>query len=167
VRFTVTLLGYWNNEMNANDIKTKFPDLEVTHCNGNAVYVNGIKDAVPPPPFLSQLTVAGDTVYVSGQIALDPKTNKMIEKLGVETETNQIFDNIEVSLAGVGLTLGDVVKSSVYLTNFDELPKFNEIYIRRMNGCRPAREAVQVVRLALGATVEITVTAYKPNNIEG
>ncbi len=149
--------------MNATNLKTKFPELDITHNNGNAIYVNGIKNVAVPPAFLSQLTIAGDTVYVSGQIALDPKTNKMIEEAGVEAETNQIFDNIEASLAGVGLTLADVVKSSVYLTNLDEFPKFNEIYIKRMNGCRPAREAVQVVRLALDATVEITVTAIIKN----
>ena len=148
--------------MNTNTLKSIYPELEIHDCGGNAVYVNGIKDAVHPAVFLSQLTIAGAIVYVAGQIAIDPKTNKMIEHASVESETERVFDNIEAALAGVGLALSDVVKSSVFLTNFDEFPKFNEIYIKRMKGCRPAREAVQVVRLALGATVKITVIAYKP-----
>lgn len=140
-------------------LAAKVSHLETTRSPGDAVFVNGIKEAPPAAPFLSQLVIAGDTVYLSGQIAVDPSTGKMVPT-GVERESEQIFNNIEGALQGIGLSLKDVVKASVYLTNFDEFPKFNQIYIRRMAGCRPAREALGVSRLALGATVEVTVVAY-------
>lgn len=140
-------------------IKKHFSVLETTQSPGSAILVNGIPEAPAAAPFLSQLVVAGNTIYLSGQIAVDPSTGKMVET-GVERETEQIFNNIEGALKGIGLSLKHVVKASVYLTNFDEFPKFNEIYIRRMAGCRPAREALGVSRLALGATVEVTMVAY-------
>ena len=145
-----------------NSIAEKYSHLEVTSSPHGAAFVNGIPEAPTAAPFLSQLVIAGDTVFLSGQIAVDPATGKMVPT-GVERETEQIFNNIEGALKGIGLSLKDVVKTSVYLTNFDEFPKFNEIYIRRMAGCRPAREALGVSRLALGATVEVTMTAYRGN----
>jgi 2-iminobutanoate/2-iminopropanoate deaminase len=147
-------------------VRSKFPNLEVTDSGGTATYINGIPEAPSAAPFLSTIALAGDTVYVSGQIPIDPSTNKMIE-LGVEAETEQIFNNIEAALKGVGLTLADVVKVSVYLTSFDEFAKFNEIYLKRMGQCRPAREAIEVGRLAMGATVEITATAYRDGGLTG
>ncbi len=145
-------------------IAKKFPELKLTESERGAVFVTGIAEAPAAAPFLSQLVVAGETVYLSGQIAVDPATTKMVPS-GVVRETEQIFDNIEGALKGVGLSFSDVVKVSVYLTNFDEFPQFNEIYVRRMAGCRPAREALGVSRLALGATVEVTMTAYAAGGI--
>ncbi len=147
-------------------VRSKFPNLEVTDSGGKATYINGIPEAPSAAPFLSTIALAGDTVYLSGQIPIDPSTNKMVE-LGVESETEQVFNNIEAALKGVGLTLADVVKASVYLTSFDEFAKFNEIYLKRMGQCRPAREAIEVDRLAMGATVEITVTAYREGGLTG
>ncbi len=149
-------------------VRSKFPNLEVTDSGGTATYISGIPEAPSAAPFLSTIALAGDTVYLSGQIPIDPSTNKMVE-LGVETETEQVFNNIEAALKGVGLTLADVVKVSVYLTSdsFDEFAKFNEIYLKRMGQCRPAREAIEVGRLAMGATVEITVTAYRDGGLTG
>lgn len=148
----------------SSPLASSFPDLSLTSSPGGAVYVNGIPEAPAAAPFLSQLVVAGELVLLSGQIAVNPATSKMVTS-GVVSETEQIFDNIEGALKGVGLSLADVVKVSVYLTNFDEFPAFNEIYVRRMAGCRPAREALGVGRLALGATVEVTVTAYRKGGV--
>ena len=61
----------------------------------------------------------------------------------------------------------DVVKASIYVTDMGEYAKFNDVYTRRMAGCRPARELVEVSKLALGATIEITVTAYRPGALAG
>ena len=143
----------------SQSLAKRFPELKITESKRGAAFVTGIAEAPTAAPFLSQLVVAGETVYLSGQIAVDPATSQMVPT-GVEAESEQIFNNIEGALKGVGLSLSDVVKVSVYLTNFDEFPKFNEIYVRRMAGCRPAREALEVSRLALGATVEVTMTAY-------
>lgn len=139
-------------------------DLQLTESEGGAVFVNGAKGAPAAPPFLSQLVIAGEIAYLSGQIAVDPATAKMVQT-GVVPETEQIFDNIEGALKAVGLSFADVVKVSVYLTNFDEFPKFNEIYVRRMAGSRPAREALGVSKLAFGATVEVTMTAYRRGGV--
>lgn len=141
-------------------------DCELSESAGGAVFVNGLPDVPKAPPFLSQLVIAGETVYLSGQIAVDPATSKMVE-LGVVSETEQIFDNIEGALKGIGLSFADVVKVSVYLTDFDQFPKFNEIYVRRMAGSRPAREALGVSRLAFGATVEVTMTAFRAGGVRG
>ena len=147
-------------------IKKKFPKLEVTDSGGTATYISGIPGAPSAAPFLSSVVSAGDAIYLSGQIPVDPVTNKMVA-LGIVSETEQVFNNIEAVLKGIGLTLSDVVKSSVYLTSagFDEFAKFNEIYVKRMGPCRPAREAIEVGRLAMGATVEITVTAYRDGGL--
>ncbi len=151
---------------NSNLIYSKFPNLEVTDSGGTATYISGISGAPSAAPFLSTITTAGDIVYLSGQVPVDPVTNKMVES-GVERETEQVFNNIEAALKGVGLTLSDVVKVSVYLTSasFDEFGKFNEIYMKRMGKCTPTREAIEVGRLALGASVEITVTAYRDGGL--
>jgi len=144
-----------------HSISNRFPALNVTNDGSSAIYLNNIPNTPVAPSYLSQVVIAGETAYLSGQIAIDPVTDEMVSG-GFEVEAEQVFNNIEETLRGIGLSFANIVKVSVYLTNLDKLPAFNEIYRHRMGGCRPAREAVEVNRLDLGATVEVTVTAFYP-----
>jgi 2-iminobutanoate/2-iminopropanoate deaminase len=131
-----------------------------TNEGGSVYYLNGIPGAPAPLPFFSQVVWAGDTAYLAGLVALDPATGKLVEG-GLAAETERTIDNIELVLAGAGLTLADVARVTVYLTDIADAPKMNEIYARRMGNFRPAREMVAVCGLALGAKIEMTVIAYR------
>jgi len=119
--------------------------------------IPGVPKAVGP---YSQLSIAGETVYLSGQIPLDSETGKLAGKT-VEEQTEQVFNNIEAALKGVGLGLTDVTRASVYLTDMNTFQNMNAIYAKRFGDHKPARETLGVSALALGAAIEITIIAYK------
>jgi len=122
--------------------------------------VNDIPDVPKAVGPYSQVSVAGDMVYLSGQLPIDPKTGKLVSGT-IEEQTEQVFNNIEAVLKGVGLGLIDVARSSVYLTDMSTFSNMNAIYAKRFGGHRPARETLGVSALAIGAAVEITVIACK------
>jgi len=122
--------------------------------------VNDIPDVPKAVGPYSQVSVAGDMVYLSGQLPIDPKTGKLVSGT-IEEQTEQVFNNIEAVLKGVGLRLTDVARSSVYLTDMSTFSNMNAIYAKRFGGHRPARETLGVSALAIGAAVEITVIAHK------
>ena len=105
---------------------------------------------------------AGDYIFVSGQIPLDPITNQT--RLGdIATETRQVLDNIRLNLEGCGATLRDVVKTTVFLTNVQDFAAMNAAYAEVFGDSKPARSTVGVAALPLpGAKVEIEAIAYKP-----
>ncbi len=135
----------------------------ITNSGGSVDYVNGISNSPAPLPFFSQIVWAGNTAYLSGQIGLDPETMKLVEG-GVVKETEKTLENIEVVLKAVGLGFQDVAKVSIYLTEIENFPLMNEIYSKIFTDSRPARETVVVKELALGAKVEITMTAYRSDS---
>lgn len=96
-------------------------------------------------------------VYLSGQIALRP--DGTLAEGGIREHTEQIFDNIEAVLAAAGLTLADVVKTTVFLTSMDSFGEMNEVYAARFGTCSPARSTVAVAGLPKGVPVEIEITA--------
>jgi 2-iminobutanoate/2-iminopropanoate deaminase len=117
------------------------------------------KAPLPIGPY-SQAIVAGDYVFISGQIGLDPDTGKLAEG-GIKEQTNQVIDNIESILISMGLKLKSIVKTEVYLTNLDEFREMNEVYARRfVYDIKPARATVQVAKLPLDAKIEIASVAY-------
>lgn len=122
--------------------------------------INDIPDAPKAVGPYSQMSVAGNTVYLSGQLPIDPKTGKLAGGT-IEEQTEQVFNNIEAVLKGVGLELTDVARCSVYLTDMGTFSNMNAIYAKRFGGHRPARETIGVSALAVGAAVEITVIAHK------
>lgn len=107
---------------------------------------------------LSQAIRASGFVFVSGQIGLDPVTGQLVEG-GIAAQTEQTLKNIEVVLNAAGSDLSKVVKATVYLTDLDERDEMNQVYSRFFADRPPARAAVQVSRLVLGARVEIEVVA--------
>lgn len=100
----------------------------------------------------SQAVRAGDTVYVSGQIGLDPSTMTMVD--GFEAQTVRVFENLKAVAAAAGGSLGDAVKLTIYLTDLANFGKVNEIMARYFAEPFPARAAVGVKELPKGALVE-------------
>jgi 2-iminobutanoate/2-iminopropanoate deaminase len=108
----------------------------------------------------SQAIRVGNTIYLAGQIAIDPETGKMIEG-GIEEQTHRALKNIQAVLSSAGFTLQDVVQSPVFLSDLNNYQAMNQVYGTYFNQSPPARAAVQVARLPLDAMVEIMVTAVK------
>ncbi|SPD73442.1 Enamine/imine deaminase [uncultured Desulfobacterium sp.] len=112
----------------------------------------------------SQAIRAGDFLFCSGQIGLDPHT-KMLAGKDIRAQTVQVFKNIRAVLNAAGLDLKDTVKTTVFLKSMDDFPIVNDIYGREMGGHRPARSTVEVARLPLNALIEIECIAA--SNIQG
>ena len=100
----------------------------------------------------------GGFLFTSGQIALDPATGKFLEG-SVEEETELVIKNLEGILTEAGLTLKDVVKTTVYLTDLEHFGRVNQVYETYFGASKPARACVQVAALPKGAQVEIDAIA--------
>jgi 2-iminobutanoate/2-iminopropanoate deaminase len=106
----------------------------------------------------SQAVEAGDFLFCSGQIGIDP-AKKTLTGDSVEAQTWQVFRNIREVLRATGLDLADVVKTTVFLSNMEDFPIVNNIYEREFAGHKPARSTVQVAHLPLDALIEIECIA--------
>ena len=106
----------------------------------------------------SQAIRAGGFVFCSGQIPLDPVTGELTGAT-IGDQAERVMDNIAAVLAAAGLTFGDVVKSTIYLTDLADFAVVNEVYGRRFSESPPARSTVEVKGLPKGARVEIEVIA--------
>jgi len=100
----------------------------------------------------SQAVQAGDTVYLSGQIGLDPATMQMVE--GIDAQIVRVFENLKAVAAAAGATLNDAVKFNIYLTDLANFGKVNETMAKYVSEPFPARAAVGVKELPRGALVE-------------
>ena len=105
----------------------------------------------------SQAIIAGDFVFCSGQIGIDPKTGEL--KQGIEKQTEQVLKNLEVILKEIDLSLENVVKTTVYLKNISEFSKMNKIYANFFKKQKPARATVEVSNLPKNALIEIEAIA--------
>jgi 2-iminobutanoate/2-iminopropanoate deaminase len=116
-----------------------------------------------PAPFqgapYSQGIVHGDLVFVAGQVGLDPETNQVVGG-GIEAQTEQAMKNISAVLEEAGSNLSNVLKTSIFLVDFDDFPAMNEVYARFVGPDFPARATVQIGGLPMGALVEIEVVAH-------
>lgn len=108
----------------------------------------------------SQAVRAGNLVYTAGQVPLDPATGKMAEG-GIQIQVEQALDNLRAVLEAAGSSLEQVIKTTVFLQNMDDFAAMNEVYARFFSGEPPARSAVEVARLPLGALVEIEAVALR------
>ncbi len=102
---------------------------------------------------------AGDFLYTSGQIPLDPASGALIEG-DIQAQTWQVFRNLEAVLAAAGADFSHVVKATVFLRDMNDFAAVNEIYAKFFEQPYPARSAVQVARLPKDAGVEIELVAY-------
>ena len=101
----------------------------------------------------SQAIAMGNIVYLSGQIPLDPKTMELVQ--GEEEQIRQVFANLAAVCNAANSTLNDIVKLNVYLQDLSIYPKVNEIMLTLFKEPFPARAAVEVSKLPLGALIEI------------
>lgn len=108
----------------------------------------------------SQAIETGDTVFLSGQIGLDPRKGTIVSG-GIEHETRQVLDNIREVLRAADLGFGDVVKTTVFLINLTDFEIVNGVYGAHFTENYPARSTVQVAALPRGALVEIEVIAKR------
>lgn len=108
----------------------------------------------------SQAVRAGEYLFVSGQVPIDPATGQLAEG-GIKEQTAQVLDNLEAILEASGIGFDRVVKAEVYLEDMDNFGVVNEVYVSRFtHDIKPARQAMQVVKLPLDAMVEISCIAY-------
>lgn len=107
----------------------------------------------------SQAVLIGNTLYCSGQIALD--SNGTFHNASVETEAKQVMANVGHVLKASGMDYSNIVKTSIFLTDMNDFATVNTIYASYFSGDFPARETVQVSALPKGAKVEISVIAVK------
>jgi len=117
-----------------------------------------IPDAPAPIGPYSQAILKGDTLYVSGQIPLNPKTNELIQD-SIENATKQVMQNINALLTEAGMTMENIVKCSIFLKDLNNFSKVNEIYSQYFRSLPPARETVQVSKLPLDVDIEISCIA--------
>jgi len=109
----------------------------------------------------SQAVMAGDFVFVSGQIPMSPSTAVIVPG-GIKEQTRQALKNIEAILAEAGLTFGHVVRAEVFLKDMNDFSAMNEVYATFFTGeTKPARHAVEVSRLPRDVLVEISCIAYR------
>lgn len=105
----------------------------------------------------SQAILAGDLIFASGQLGLDPQTGKLQE--GVEAQARQALSNIQAVLQAAGSNIDRVVKTTIFLADMKDFAKVNAIYGELFQHEPPARSTVQVAALPLGGLVEIEVIA--------
>ncbi len=108
----------------------------------------------------SRAVWAGDILYLAGQLGIDPATNKLVEG-GAGPETEQLMKGIVAVLGVAGLSMANVIKSNVYLTDVNDFAAMNKVYETYFEAPYPARTTVAVAALPGGAHVEIEVTAAK------
>ncbi|MCB6568204.1 RidA family protein [Eubacterium limosum] len=107
----------------------------------------------------SHANAAGETIYISGQLGLDPETGVLAE--GVEAQAKTGFENLKTILTEAGVSFENVVKTTVFLTDMNDFAAVNDIYAQYFTADYPARSCVQVAALPKGASFEIEAIAAK------
>ena len=108
----------------------------------------------------SQAVQAGNLLFVSGQLGLDPSTGEFVEG-GVKAQAQQLFKNMKAILAEAGYTMADIVKTTVFLADMSDCAVVNEVYAAQFEGNYPARSAVAIKTLPKDGLVEVEVIAAK------
>ena len=108
----------------------------------------------------SQAVLTGNTLYISGQIAINPETGELVQD-NITAETRQIMNNIEAILEEVRYGFINVVKTTIYTTDIKNFDAINAVYADYFTGDYPARSLVQVAALPKGANVEIEIIAVR------
>lgn len=118
-------------------------------------------DNAPEPigPY-SQAIQIDKFIFTAGQIAINPKTGT-IESADIIDQTRQVLENLSAVLQSAGVSLAEVVKTTIFLKEMNDFPKVNEIYAGYFHDSLPARSTVQVARLPKDALIEIECVAYK------
>ena len=121
--------------------------------------INTVNAPAPIGPY-SQGIVAGDFIFVSGQVANDAATGELVLD-DIKTETTKVMENIKAILTEAGISFGHIVKTTIFLTDMQNFAQVNEVYGSYFTDKFPARESVAVAGLPKNVNVEISVTALK------
>jgi len=122
--------------------------------------INSTKAPAPIGPY-NQAVLAGNTLFTSGQIAINPSTGELIVDT-IENETKQVMENMKAVLAEAGMTFENVVKTSIFISNMNDFSKINAVYGAYFKAdSAPARETVEVANLPKFVHVEISMIAIK------
>ena len=119
-------------------------------------------DKAPAPigPY-NQAILSGNTLYTSGQIAINPETGELVLD-SIEAETKQVMQNMKEVLAAAGMTFENVIKTSIFISDMHNFSKINAVYGEYFNNATaPARETVEVANLPKFVNVEISMIAVK------
>jgi 2-iminobutanoate/2-iminopropanoate deaminase len=108
----------------------------------------------------SQAIQLGNLLFVSGQIALDPRTGNLVPG-DIEAQTRQVLENLKAIVAAAGLSLSDALKATCFLKNMGDFAKFNGVYAGYFGDSPPARETVEVARLPRDVLVEVSLICGK------
>lgn len=118
------------------------------------------KAPAPIGPY-SQAVLKGNTVFTSGQIAINPETGELVLDT-IKSETQQVMENLKAVLKAANLSFDDVVKTSIFITDMNDFTEINDVYGRYFdNDNAPARETVQVAKLPKNVHIEISMIAMK------
>jgi 2-iminobutanoate/2-iminopropanoate deaminase len=121
-----------------------------------------VTTAAAPAPIgpYNQAILAGNMLFISGQICIDPATGEL-KKKDLQEETHQVMDNLKAILKQSGMEFDHVVKTTIFLTDMNRFAEVNEVYGKYFTGNFPARETVQVSALPKFVNVEISMIAVK------
>lgn len=123
------------------------------------IIIRTTKAPSPIGPY-NQAVLAGDTLYISGQICIDPVTGELRKK-DLQEETHQVMQNLKTLLVEANMGFNHVVKSTIFITDMNRFSEINEVYGQYFDGDFPARETVQVSALPKFVNVEISMIAVK------
>jgi 2-iminobutanoate/2-iminopropanoate deaminase len=114
----------------------------------------------PIGPYSQGVLVEGArTLYIAGQVPVDPQTGDLVGDDDIRVQTERVLENIEAILKEAGMGFHDLVKVGIFLANFDDFAEVNEIYARRFNENPPARTTVEIARFPRGFLLEIDAIA--------
>ncbi len=122
--------------------------------------ISTTKAPAPIGPY-NQAVLSGNTLYTSGQIAINPSTGKLVLE-NISLETTQVMENMKEVLAAANMTFEDVVKTSIFIADMNDFIEINNVYSTYFNDATaPARETVEVANLPKFVNVEISMIAIK------
>ncbi len=122
--------------------------------------INTTKAPAPIGPY-NQAVLSGNTLYTSGQIAINPETGELVLD-DIKTETKQVMENMKAVLEAGGMTFENVIKTSIFISDMNNFSQINEVYGAYFNDDNaPARETVEVANLPKFVNVEISMIAVK------
>jgi 2-iminobutanoate/2-iminopropanoate deaminase len=122
-----------------------------------AIQITGAPAPLGP---YSQAILSGNTLYVSGQIPLDPYTGTLITH-SIEDATHQVLKNISALIQEAGMSMENIIKCSIFLKSMDDFVLVNEVYGTYFGSIPPARETIEVAKLPLDVQIEISCIAIK------
>ena len=129
-------------------------------CAATGKEVIATKDAPAAIGPYSQAIRVGNTLYLAGQIPIDPRTNQLVTG-SIEDQTKLVLENLKAVLVAAGMSMDDVVSTSVFLKDLNDFQRMNAVYATYFKDKPPARATVQVARLPRDVAIEISAIAAK------